>query len=222
MSKTEKAFVAPFFAFLLCIGAVVLVQRIFEETECFWLNSPKYWIFPLQTLLCGWLLFRYWPVYRLRFTGWGFGILIGVAVFAIWIAPQELFHAPGRYDGFDPYATGHALTPFTLGMRFLRLVVVVPLVEEIFWRGYLLRYLVDHEFARVPLGKFTWLSFGVVTGAFVLVHLPADYPAALLTGALFNWVVYRTKSLGACVVAHAVANALLGGYILRTGQWGFW
>ena len=50
----------------------------------------------------------------------------------------------------------------------------------------------------------------------------ADWPAAALTGALYNFVAYRTRSLSACVLAHALTNALLGLWILRTGQWGFW
>ncbi len=53
-------------------------------------------------------------------------------------------------------------------------------------------------------------------------HSRPDWPAALVTGALLNLVAYRTRSLGACVLAHAVANLLLGLYVLRTGQWGFW
>ena len=56
----------------------------------------------------------------------------------------------------------------------------------------------------------------------MLEHAPADWPAALLTGALFNLVALRTRSLSACVITHAVTNLLLGLYILRTGQLGFW
>ena len=52
--------------------------------------------------------------------------------------------------------------------RFLRLVIVVPLVEEIFWRGFLLRYLINEKFTEVPIGAFSWFSFGVVTVAFGL------------------------------------------------------
>ena len=109
-----------------------------------------------------------------------------------------------------------------LGVRLLRLIVVVPLLEELFWRGFLLRYLIREDFTKVPVGEFSWLSFGVVTAGFVFEHSFADWPAALLTGALYNIVAYRTRSLSSCVLVHAVTNALLGVYVLRTGQWGFW
>jgi CAAX prenyl protease-like protein len=66
------------------------------------------------------------------------------------------------------------------------------------------------------------MSFGAVTIGFMLVHSTADWPAAAVTGALYNLVAYRTKSLSACVLAHAVTNLLLGLWIMATRQWGFW
>jgi uncharacterized protein len=110
----------------------------------------------------------------------------------------------------------------TIVFRFLRLVLVVPLLEEIFWRGFLLRFLVNENFDDVPFGKFSWLSFTIVALAFGFSHPRADWPAAMLTGMLYNWVAYRTKSLSTCVLTHAVTNLLLGLWIMKTGQWGFW
>ena len=110
----------------------------------------------------------------------------------------------------------------TLVFRLLRIAVVVPFVEEIFWRGFLLRYLIKDDFASVPFGTFSWLSFGVVTVFFTLEHQPVDYPAAFVTGILFNWVAIHTRSLSSCILAHAITNLLLSFYILATRQWGFW
>jgi hypothetical protein len=102
------------------------------------------------------------------------------------------------------------------------MVVVVPFVEEIFWRGFLLRFLVREDFATVPFGTFAWRSFLISIAGFCAVHSMADWPAAIITGALFNLVAYRTRSLAACVLTHAITNLVLAIYILRTGQWGFW
>jgi CAAX prenyl protease-like protein len=142
----------------------------------------------------------------------------------LWISPQLLFGQPARTDGFNPevFAAQPGWYAFTIAARFLRLVVVVPLVEEIFWRGFLQRYLINERFTSVPFGKYTPLSFWAVAVAFMLVHNPPDWPAALLTGAIYGWVAVHTKSLAACVVAHAVTNLALGIYILQTRQWGFW
>ena len=97
-----------------------------------------------------------------------------------------------------------------------------PLVEEIFWRGFLLRFLINEDFERVAFGTFSWLSFAVVAIAFALSHTRADWVAGLITGMLYNVVAYRTKSLMTCVLTHAVTNLLLGLWIMKTAQWGFW
>ena len=107
-------------------------------------------------------------------------------------------------------------------MRFVRLVLVVPLVEEIFWRGFLLRYLIAERFETVPFGTFSWLSFTAVTAAFCFSHSRPDWPAAIATGALYNLVAYRTRSLASCVLAHVLTNLALGAWIMMTKQWGFW
>jgi uncharacterized protein len=81
---------------------------------------------------------------------------------------------------------------------------------------------VSEDFQKVPFGTFTWKSFSIVSVAFCFEHQMADWPAALITSVLFNLVAIRTRSLSACVFAHAVTNLGLGIYILRTGQNGFW
>jgi uncharacterized protein len=142
----------------------------------------------------------------------------------VWISPQLFFGAGPRLEGFDPtiFEENPVLFWLTLSMRFVRLVILVPLVEEIFWRGFLMRFLVNENFAGVRFGTYTPLSFFGVALAFTLVHSPADWPAAFVAGILFGWVAVRGKSLLGCVLAHAVTNLLLGAYIVATQQWGFW
>lgn len=224
-SPARKAFLIPFFTFIgfLCLSQVL--QSLFGGGRSFWLTSPQYWIYPLQTVVCGVLLIRFWPLYELKpIAKAGFAIGIGMVALALWIAPQVLSIQPPRLDGFNPFLFRDHYPLFLLVVffRFFRSVVVVPLLEEIFWRGYLLRDLIDHDFTKVAFGTFSWISFGVVTVGFCLEHASSDWPAAIITGVLYNWVAYRTKSLSACVIAHAVTNLLLGFYIMATKQWGFW
>ena len=73
----------------------------------------------------------------------------------------------------------------------------------------------------MPVGAFRG-PFTVVTVGFGLAHSRADWIAAVITGALYNCVAYRTKSLSSCVLAHAITNLLLGLWIMKTRQWGFW
>ena len=216
------AYTLPMAVFLAALAAVAGLKGIGGS---FWLDAPEYWVYPLQTFVCGALLFWFRSEYDFHGAR---GVLIaagvGIAVFVLWISPQAFFGAAARTEGFNPTVFADQPTAYwaTVLLRFLRLAVVVPLVEEIFWRGFLLRYFVDEKFDRVAFGTFTWLSFAAVTVGFMLVHSMADWPAALLTGALYNFVAYRTKSLGACVLAHALTNLLLGFWIMNTKQWGFW
>lgn len=209
----------------LFIGGLALVSVLKNSGDSFWLRSPEYWIYPLQTLACAALLFWYRRDYELhRFAGPLLTLGVAVLVFVLWISPQAFLGFPARTDGFNPdvFAGQPGAYWATVLLRFLRLVVIVPLVEEIFWRGFLLRYFINEKFTTVPFGAFSWLSFGVVTAGFTFAHSSLDWVAAAITGALYNFVAYRTKSLISCVVAHAVTNLLLGLWIMQTRQWGFW
>jgi CAAX prenyl protease-like protein len=216
------AFALPMTAFLLLLALSGLLRNV---GGAFWLSSPEFWIYPAQTIICGTLLLWFWHEYELRAPR---QIVLTVAVasfvFAFWIAPQEFLGFAPRLDGFNPETfSGQPVVYWTtIVFRFFRLVVIVPLVEEIFWRGFALRYFIDERFHAVPMGAFSWFSFAVVTIAFGLSHSWADWIAALITGALYNCVAYRTKSLASCILAHASTNLLLGLWIMKTRQWGFW
>ena len=189
------------------------------------LAQPRYWVFPVQTLVCAVLLWKMRSGVVLRpVAGFGFAALIGLAAFAIWVSPQAVFRFPPRTDGFRPDFFGTSGWPYWMNLilRLIRMAIVVPFVEELFWRGFLLRRLVHEDFTNVPFGTFTRRSLLISSLAFCLVHQTADWPAAILTAALFNLVAYRTRSLAACVLTHAITNLALALYILRTGQWGFW
>jgi CAAX prenyl protease-like protein len=216
------AYALPMLSFIALIVLNVSLKKIANR---FWLSSAEYWIYPLQTILCGGLLFWFRREYQWhRLADPIFAVAIAVSVFLLWISPQAFFGFPAREIGFDPdiFSGQTALYWSTIALRFLRLVVVVPLVEEIFWRGFLLRYLIAEDFNHIPFGKFSWLSFTAVTMLFAFSHAKADWAAALCAGALYNLVAYRTKSLPSCVLTHALTNLLLGLWIMHARQWGFW
>ena len=216
------AYAAPMLLFVLLLG----VGRALKSPEtAFWLAAPEFWIYPLQTLLCAALLIYFRREYELRgLRRQIFTLGIGLLVFFLWIAPQQFFGFPPREVGFNPDTFAGSPVSYwsTLLLRFVRLAVIVPFVEEIFWRGFLLRYLIAERFESVPFGAFSWLSFSVVTLAFCFSHSMPDWPAALIAGALYNAVAYRTKSLSSCILAHSLTNLSLGLWIVATKEWGFW
>lgn len=224
-TNPSLAHTAPFAVFMLLLGAAQGIGAAFTHSGSLLLAEPKYWVFPVQTIVCAAMLAWFWSSYSFRKPeNLGLTLSIAVLVLALWISPQEIFGRPRRETGFDPtiFAGNRALFTGTIALRFARLVIVVPLVEEIFWRGFLLRYVIREDFEKVPLGTFSWASFGAVTACFGLAHWGPDFIPALATGALYNFLICRTRSLSSCVLAHAATNLGLGIYIMATRQWGFW
>jgi CAAX prenyl protease-like protein len=206
-------------------------------------QAPEHWLYPLQTLLCAGLLFVFRRQYHFGpWRGLGLACVLAVLGIAVWIAPAWLYtklaygdDVPDwwawlgmveRKEGFDPtlLAAWPAWKTAAIVMRFARMVLVVPLVEELFWRGFLMRYVhaPDGDWQRVPFGTHSWLGFAIVTVMVMLAHAPQDYLAALVWGAFMYVLAVRSRSLGACIIMHALGNFLLGLYALRTQQWGFW
>ena len=239
------AHVAPLMVFSLFM-AVPGLFRIENAALPWYQQGPEHWVYPVQTLVCGVLLVWWWRKYTL--TPWrdlGVAFLLGVIGITLWIAPGILLHLnrnpdlawpawwnwlewSDRYEGFDPtllndHPPGKAAS---IMMRFVRMVIVVPLVEEIFWRGFLMRYIVAEirqtEWRKVAFGTHHWISFVITTLAVTFIHNRPDWPAAFIWGALVYGLAVKTKSLGACMFMHAVANLILGIYVLQTRQWGFW
>jgi CAAX prenyl protease-like protein len=216
------AYVLPMALFVGLLAANSGLKKIGGP---FWLTSSEFWVFPVQAILCGTLVFFFRREYefgKLRMPL--FVCAVGIIIFILWISPQAFFDRPPRLVGFDPsvFSQQPSLYWLTVVFRFARLVIVVPLVEEIFWRGFLLRYLIEEKFYEVPFGKFSALSFWAVSIAFALGHSMPDWIAAFITGMAYNAVAYRTKSLTSCVLVHAITNLLLGLWIMHTRQWGFW
>ncbi|GAB4170141.1 MAG: CAAX prenyl protease-related protein [Terrimicrobiaceae bacterium] len=225
--KNDRTFLAhavPFAVFIGFLALVQLVGMLGEFSGIPWLADPKYWIYPLQSIVCAGALVYFWKEYQWGPVVFGAAIFGGIAALIAWVAPEAFLGYPKRTDGFNPdLFAGDPLVYWLIVIsRMLRLVVVVPLIEEIFWRGFLQRYLINEDFKSVAFGRFTPLSFFGVAIAFTFVHSGPDWPAAFLTGLIFGWVTIQTKSLFAVVLAHAVTNLGLGIYIMATKQWGYW
>ncbi len=239
---TDKKQTHPFLSYVGPFAIFMLLLALPDVLKIFSIDiPPQIWPYTLQTLVCGSVLWMWRRHYEFRpASGLLLGAIMGVIGILLWIAPGWLFQTlkmpagwwghlgfTDRSEGFDPTglkSNGNAAYIAFLLMRFARLVVIVPLIEEIFWRGFLMRFLADPEgdYWQVPFGSYHHQSLIGVTAMFVLAHASVDYFGATIYGLLTYWVAVRTKSLAACVVMHAVANLLLGIYILNSQQWGYW
>jgi CAAX prenyl protease-like protein len=126
----------------------------------------------------------------------------------------------GARTAFDPNVLSPAGKWAFIAVRFAGLVLLVPVFEELFWRSFLIRWLIDQDFWKVPIGRVTPLAAGVSSAVFALAH--PEWLPALLTGLIWAGLLWQTRSVSACVVSHVVANLALGIYVIATGEWKFW
>ena len=196
-----------------------------------WLRIPAtvlYYLYPIKTIAVAWLLYVYRHEYRellfkeLANSGVTKAVCaVGFVTFLIWICLDFTVATVAPSQGFNPRLLPDGLVRITMTLfRVAGAVAVVPLMEELFWRSFLLRYLINSDFESVPLGRFTWPSFLITVALFGMEHQLLI--AGMAAGAIYNGVLYKTRSLSQCVLAHAVTNLALAIYILLTGKWQFW
>jgi CAAX prenyl protease-like protein len=217
-STATIAYVAPFAAYVILLSlerAVPLPPEIFYPIRF------------LVVLLI--LLFVSRPFITLRPSYPVASIAVGAAVFLIWIGPDVLFGYRHHWL-FENPLMGSAVSSIPLDLRnrvwFMLLrtlssVALVPILEELFWRGWLMRMLIAPDFQKVPLGLYAASAFWLTAVLFASEH-GAYWDVGLAAGIVYNWWIVRCKNLADCILAHAVTNALLAAYVLMAGQWQYW
>ena len=218
MNRTVS-YVLPFVVFIFFLAA----QSRLPATPSWWQAA---WIVTVSAVL--WIFSRKvidWTPVRLFPT-----ILAGAAVFVVWVAPDLLVPGWRSHWLFQNALTGKlessappelAASSLFLGLRFVRAVVIVPIVEELFWRGWLMRWLIAPDFEKVALGSYAPPAFWITAVLFALEHGPY-WEVGLAAGIAYNWWMVRTRSLADCIIAHAVTNAILSAYVIRAGKWEYW
>ena len=244
--RLTRAHVVPFAVFM---GFMIVLQVVAAAIEWkhpdapWWRQDPAHFIYPLQTLVTLGVLAFYWKSYAFQWSlKWSLAALVfGAVGIGFWLLPTMVYDHLGlsgkttgilrllgvdaRREGFDPGIFENPAAMWTaVVFRFLRAAVVVALVEEIFWRGFLMRFVCDWEgdYWKQPFGRADWKSYLIVTGMFMLAHAPVDYAGAFVYGSLTWLLCIWSKNLGACVVMHATANFLMGVYIMTSGKYGLW
>lgn len=212
-------YIAPFLALMIFITI-----RPYSP-----LNAFIEW--PLQTLVLGAVCVYFWPrelpvVPRYALASIG----VGLAVFVIWIGPDLLFHGYRSSILFTNSLLGspHSSLPpdaqrstWVVAWRSARAALVVPIAEELFWRAWLMRWLINNNFLSVRLGTYAPLAFFATALLFASEHGPY-WDVGLITGIIYNLWMIRTKSVADCILMHGVTNAVLSAFVLMTGNWQYW
>ena len=158
-------------------------------------------------------------------------LCIGIGVFVIWILPDALFPHYRQHWLFQNALTGTLHSSLSATGRPIRLfldlalasgpVLLVPIIEELFWRAWLMRWLITPRFDDVRLGTFNSAILPLDRLLFATEHGPF-WDVGLIAGLIYNWWMVRTRSLGDCILAHAVTNACFCGYVIATHRWEYW
>jgi CAAX protease family protein len=151
--------------------------------------------------------------------------LTGLLIIVLWVGLDGFYPslpgmAMGQRTAFDPGRLSTVSRWGFIVVRMVGLVVLVPVIEELFWRSFLIRWLIDQDFQSVPIGRVTPMAAVVSSVLFALAH--PEWLPALLTGLLWAWLLWRKKSLSACVLSHVVANLALGIYMMASGEYKYW
>jgi CAAX prenyl protease-like protein len=220
--------VLPFFiymAFIALEGFVGYMAGLFPVLAPV-AEFDHYFFYPLKIVLISVVLILLWRSYselndRPSAKEILLSIAAGVVVFVLWINMDWSFATAGGGEGFNPYLHVSGTSAIALiAIRILGASVIVPIFEELFWRSFIIRYIIDHDFIKIPIGAFTWASFIVTSIFFGIEH--HMWLAGIVAGAAYTLLLYRTKKLICPIVSHGVTNLLLGLYVLQTGNWHFW
>ena len=219
----------------------MVVYMVFLSVQS---NANLVWIYPVKILVVAGVLWFFRNSYTELRPGFSWlAVGIGLVAIFIWIAGDPFYpkvdtlmfqsenwlsrimRSPPPKSATLPVFDPTLISPVVCRWLFIAgrmagAVLVVPVMEELFWRAFLIRWLDNEDFRAVPIGVFSWSAFAITVLLFGAEH--NQWLAGLICGALYNWLLRRTRSITACVIAHAVSNAALAAWVLARGDWKFW
>jgi uncharacterized protein len=211
---------APFGLFMLLLA----LRGSLPEGAGF---DPR-WVYGLSVAATGALLAAYWREYgelaranRPTAAETLLAVAVGVAVFGLWIhldAPWMQIGSPTA--PFAPLAADGSLDWPLVAVRWIGAALLVPVMEELFWRSFLMRWIQNATFEAVDPQRVGLKAIVLSTFVFMLAH--TLWLAAIVAGLAYAWLYRRTGKLWVPVIAHAVTNGVLGVWVVMTGNWAFW
>ncbi len=211
--------VAPFALFL---GLLVLESLAGERA------GDLRWLTVLRPLLVAGLLAFLWKHYdelharpRVGRRDWMVAITLGFAAFAAWIGFDQGWAVIGRGGaGFVPTGEDGRIDVTLALLRLAGFTLVVPVMEELFWRSYVLRRIDARDFLSIDPRAVSFAAVALSSMLFALEH--SFWFAGLLAGIAYNVCFMRSRNLWISILSHATTNGTLGIWILATGNWRYW
>ncbi|MEW6157169.1 MAG: CAAX prenyl protease-related protein [Verrucomicrobiota bacterium] len=194
--------------------------------------GSQFWIYVAKTVVGAWML---WAIRDLLpEMRWNFSaeaIIAGVIVFLVWVGLDPSYPKLNQFFGNEPkpgaiwnpfafYGASSSWAWFFAIARIVGSAIVVPPLEEVFYRSFLYRYIARANFTEVPLNHLDWKAFVVTVAIFGLAH--NEWLAGFICAAVYQGLVLWKGRLGDAITAHAITNLLLGLWVVWKGAWNFW
>jgi CAAX prenyl protease-like protein len=221
-SRSSALRVLPFALFM----AFLMLRAAVPPDNGFGID-PR-WLYGLQVAVVGLLLAVWWREYgelagqtRPSAGEAALAVAAGLVVFGLWIALDAPWMRIGEpaadFRPVDPQ--GQLMWPL-VALRWVGAALLVPMMEELFWRSFLMRWLQQPTFEAVPPQRVGLRAVLLSTFVFMLAH--TLWLAAIAAGLVYAWLYIRTGKLWVAVISHAVTNGALGVWVVLTGKWGYW
>ncbi len=239
--RPQIPYVIPIMVFVLCMAPRAFGHFLGIHWARLWFNYTPL-VYTVQTLAATLTLVLLWRFYTpIKWSHLWLGAAVGLFGLLQWVGMEyavqyfwhfvlhgQTLHYPRIFGGqnaknYDPIKEIPNLWA-RISFYIVRIggpTLMVPVMEELFWRDFIWRALIrGARFQEVPVGQASVVALVGSSLLFATGHF--QWPSAIVYGLMIGWLLIRTKSLGSCIVAHAVTNFSLGIYVLMTHQWQFW
>lgn len=220
LSRSAWVRIAPFIVFMLLLA----LRGALPEGGAF---DPR-WVYGVGVVATGGLLWWFRAEYgELSRQNWptlgetALAIAVGAVVCVLWTLLDAPWMQVGTATaGFVPVDAQGRLDWPLIAVRWVGAALLVPVMEELFWRSFLMRWIQAPVFESVDPRRVGLKAIVLSTFVFTLAHVL--WLAAVIAGLAYAWLYRRTGKLWVAVIAHAVTNGALGVWVVATGNWVFW
>lgn len=211
--------------YAIYLGFLVLEQLTAALGPAHLIGFDLRWLYPAKVfavaIALSWLWPRYAELHALpRWSSVPPALIAGIVVWVLWINLDHGWATLGDPRGYDPRGSdGHIVAVLAI-FRLLGAMFVVPVMEELFWRSFIMRWISKPDFLSLPPASVRFLPFAVTAALFGFQH--HQWLAGIVAGVIYGLLYVRCSNLWVPTIAHAITNGALGAWVLASGQWRFW
>jgi CAAX prenyl protease-like protein len=219
LNRAAWARILPFLTYLLFIGVAELLGRLgWSAADLRWLYGAKVGAVVL-VLAWFWRDYAELKTFRLAPPAVLGALAAGVIVLVLWVSLSADWMTVGASAGFDPTSAGRIDWPL-VALRIAGAALVVPVMEELFWRSFLMRWIDAPDFESVQPSQLSIKSLLFTSVLFGFEH--NLWLAGIVAGRAYSALYMRHRTIWSPILAHAVTNGLLGVWVVATGSWSYW